>query len=175
MFETYRSEVVPVKEVVEEVIKKPLKLEFGNSYLVKDDIDKAYKIFADAVLSELPGLCVTREFPPKIRNKYGLKRTPILWLNEEQVEEEKTVFSIQELSIVLTQSLEMVEHCFVLLDDIEYLITNSGFERVLRFLQLMRSRFERKASILIIPILEKALDVKEIKLIEREIKLLAID
>jgi len=62
----------------------------------------------------------------------------------------------------------------VLLDGFEYLITNNGFERFLHFLQANRSRFERSDSILIAAISEEALDVKEVRLIEREMKLLKV-
>ena len=40
----------------------------------------------------------------------------------------------------------------------------------MRFLQLNRSRFEQSDSILVAPLIEEALEMKEARLIEREMK-----
>jgi hypothetical protein len=63
----------------------------------------------------------------------------------------------------------------VLLDGFEYLIVNYEFEPCIQFLQLTRNRFEENNGILIIPILEGALEERQFKLLERELKLLKID
>jgi len=159
--------ITPVKEVVKGV-KRRFELEFSYSYLVKDNVEKAFEVFADNVLSGLEGLCITRQFPPKVRGKYGLEKTPIVWLTNERAEGETTVHSIQDLSILIANFLEKTKQGAVLLDGLEYLITNHGFELFIRFLQSNRSRFEQHNSIFIAPLLEEALDVKEVKLIERE-------
>ncbi|MEM2530819.1 MAG: DUF835 domain-containing protein [Candidatus Bathyarchaeia archaeon] len=57
-----------------------------------------------------------------------------------------------------------------MLDGIEYLIMQHGFESFMRFLYLNRSRVERRDSILIAPLLEGALDPRQVNLIEREMK-----
>jgi hypothetical protein len=78
------------------------------------------------------------------------------------------VNSLQDLSILIWNFLEKTKRSIVFLDGVEYLITNHGFESFLRFLQLNRSRFEQKESILVIPIMEDAMDAKHVRLIERE-------
>ena len=50
--------------------------------------------------------------------------------------------------------------------------TNHAFNAFIRFLQFIRSRFEHSEAILIAPLLEEALEQKQTKLIEREMKLL---
>jgi two-component system cell cycle response regulator len=174
LFEMQKLTVAPVRETAR-AEKRMFELEPGNSYLVKNDVEKAFKVFADQVLSGFEGLCITRHFPPKVREKYGLERTPIVWLTSERAEGEKTVHSIQDLSILIASFLEKTKQAVVLLDGLEYLITNHGFELFIRFLQLNRSRFEQKAAILMAPLLEKALDAREVTLIERETKPLVAD
>jgi len=169
LFEMQNLAITPVKEVATGA-KRRFELELGGSYLVKDDVEKAFEIFADNVFSGLEGLCITREFPPKVREKYSLEKTPIIWLAEERVEGQTTIHSIQDLSIMIEQFLVKSKRSVVLLDGFEYLITSFGFEPFIRFLQLNRSRFERNNSILIAPLLEKALDAKEEKLVEREMR-----
>jgi hypothetical protein len=67
LFETQSLTMTPMKETVR-VIKRRFELEPGNSYLVKNDVEKAFEVFADNVFSGLDGLCITREFPRKIRS-----------------------------------------------------------------------------------------------------------
>jgi len=169
LFETQKLTVEPVKENVR-ATKKQYALEFGCMYLVKNDVVKAFEAFSENVLSGIEGLCITREFPPKVRRDWGLERTPIVWLTEEKMEGKTTVNSLQDLSILIGSFLKNVKRSVVLLDGFEYLITTHGFEPFVQFLHLTRSRFERNDSIFIAPILEEALDLREVRLIEREMK-----
>lgn len=145
-------------------------LDLGGQYLVKNDLEKAFEVFTDRVLSGLDGLCITREHPAKVKRRYGLDRVPIIWLSAERIEGQITVDSLIDLSILIGNFLQKVKRGIVLLDGFEYLITNHGFNSFIRFLQFIKDRFERSNSILIAPLLEEALDMKETKLIEREMK-----
>jgi PAS domain S-box-containing protein len=167
IFETQSLTVTPVKEG-ENGTKRRFELEFGNAYLVKNNVEKAFEVFADNVLSGFEGLCITREFPPRVRKKYGLEKTPIIWLTEERTEGQMTVHTLQDLSIIIRNFLEKTRRGIVLLDGSEYLITNHGFESFIRFLQLNRSRIEYNDAILIAPLSEEALEPKQEKLIIRE-------
>jgi PAS domain S-box-containing protein len=171
VFETRRLTITPVKEVGS-VTEKRFEFEFGCSYLVKNDVQKAFEAFAENVLSGFEGLCITREFPQRVRNKYQLEKTPIVWLTGEKVEGETTINSLQDLSVLIGNFLEKVDQGVVMLDGFEYLITNNGFDSFIRFLQMTRSRFEQRGAVFMAPLLEEALDVKQVKLIEREMKLL---
>jgi hypothetical protein len=137
-------------------------------------VDKAFEFFAQVVLSGLEGLCITREYPPKIRAKYGLKKTPVVWLTEEKAKGEITVYSLQDLSIMIGSFLAKANRGMVLLDGVEYLATNHGFESLIRFLQVNRNRFESLESVLVIPVTEGTISERELGLIERETKMLKI-
>jgi len=167
IFETQRLTITPMKER-ENGTKRRFKLESGNAYLVKNNVEKAFEVFADNVLSGFEGLCITREFPPRVRKKYGLEKTPIIWLTEERTEGQMTVHTLQDLSIIIGNFLEKTRRGIVLLDGSEYLITSHGFEPFIRFLQLNRSRIEYNDAILIAPLSEEALEPKQEKLIIRE-------
>jgi PAS domain S-box-containing protein len=169
VFETETLTVLPVKEEKKADLKR-FELEAGASYLIKDTIEKAFEVFADNVFAGSEGLCITREFPEKIRKQYGLQKTPIVWLTDEKVPNETSVNSLQEVSIMIASFLQKARRSIVLLDGIEYMITQSGFDSFLRFLQINRSRFEANQSILIAPLLEVTLDARQIGLIEREMK-----
>ena len=174
LFETESLTIWPVKEVAE-VSERRFELEPGRTYLVKNNVEKAFQVFVDQVLSGAEGLCITREFPRKIREKHGLEKTPIVWLTQEREEDQTTVYSLQDISVMIGNFLQKAKRGVVLLDGFEYLVTNNGFEPFVRFLQLNRSRFEKSESILIAPMLEEALDLREAKLIEREMKPLMVE
>jgi len=151
-----------------------IELEFGSQYLVKNDSEKAFQVFTDKVFNGADGLCITREHPAKVKRRYGLERTPVVWLTAERIEGQQTVDSLIDLSILIGNFLQRVKRGIVLLDGFEYLITNHGFNSFIKFLQFIRDRFERSNSILIAPLLEEALDMKEARLIEREMKPLTV-
>ena len=159
----------PIKETISDrerlFILKP-----GHSYLFKNKMEKAFEIFVDQVLGGYEGLCISREYPPKIKQQYELEKTPIIWLTEEKVEGEKTIHSLQNLSLLISNFLSSAKNGVILLDGIEYLIVNHGFNSCIQFLQLLRSRIQRYSGILIAPLLVDALDIKDLKLIEREIE-----
>jgi PAS domain S-box-containing protein len=175
IFEIQNLTVTPAKEPVQEGKGEVAgTLELGTTYLVKNEVEKALEFFAKTALSGVEGLCITREYPPKMRQKYGLKKTPIIWLSEEKVNGEITVYSLQDLSASIGSFVEKVNRGVVLLDGVEYLITNNGFESFLRFLQMNRSRFEAKDSVLIIAVAEGTISDRELRLIERETETLKI-
>ena len=148
-------------------------LEPGQMYLVKKDLAKAFDIFASNVFSDREGLCVTRMFPPMVRSKYGLEKTPIVWLTGEASVGERSLQSIQDLSIVIGDFLEKATKPVILLDGFEYLVTTSGFDAFIRFIQILKDRIQRKSGVLIAPILEEALGPKEVALLQREAVTLA--
>ncbi len=143
-------------------------LETGQIYIVKKHPEKAFEIFASNVFSNHEGLCITRRYPPKVRSEYGLEKTPIVWLTSEASESEKTVQSIQDISIIIANFMEKATSPVILLDGLEYLVTNSGFDSLIRFLQVLNDRLQRKSGVLFAPILEEAFGTKDLALLHRE-------
>lgn len=174
VFKEQRLTVEPEREQIRSE-KRKYELGFGRMYVVTNDIDKAFEVFADNVLTGLDGLCITRRFPPEVRKDWGLQKTPIVWLTEERLEDVDVVYSLEDLSILISNFLANVTRGIVLLDGFEYLVTNHGFEGFIRFLQRTRSRFERKECILVAPLLEQALDIRETRLIEREMTIINLE
>jgi PAS domain S-box-containing protein len=143
-------------------------LEPGNLYLMKEESAKAFEVFVSTVFGGQEGLCITRTYPPMVRRKYGLEKTPIVWLTGEASEGERTVHSVTDLSIIIGDFLEKSKKPVLLLDGFEYLATNSGFDSFIRFIQVLRDRLQRKSGVLIAPILEGTLTPKELALLDRE-------
>lgn len=168
IFETASLTVEPIRESIETKQTKKYTLNSGTSYIVEDNIDLAYDIFTNSIMSGAEGLCVTRILPEKIREKYGLKKTPMVWLTSENIEGERTINHLQDLSILISNYVGKAEKPMILVDGIEYLVTSHGFNSVYQFLQSKRSQIESSDGILIIPFFKDAFEPKETRLIERE-------
>ena len=171
VLERTKLTVEPSRETVK-AEKSRYRLDLGSSYATEDDIDLAYDVFVDRVTSGFEGLCITRVFPKKIRERYALEKTPIVWLSDETAEGQLTINNIQDLSILITTYLKNAEKPVILIDGVEYLVSHQGFEPVYRFLQTKRSQIESTESVLILPFFKDALEPRQAKLIEREFEIL---
>lgn len=166
----FESAEFAVEPTIESAVAKESKyrLKLGSACLIEDDVNLSYEIFTDIVMSGREGLCITRNLPKKVKQKYGLKKTPIVWLNEITAEDQQTVFNLNNLSLMISNFVKEAKTPIILIDGIEYLITINGFNPVIRFLQTKRSQIETANGILIIPLCKDALEPKETRLIERE-------
>ena len=173
VLETTNLTVEPTKEIIRPSEGKR-RLDFGSSYLIADNVVLAYELFMDSVMTGIEGLCITRIMPRRVREEYGIKRTPIVWLTDEIAEEEKTIQSLQDLSILISNYVQKATKPVILIDGIEYLISHKGFESVYHFMQAKRTQMEANQGILIVPFFRDALEPKETKLLEREFQLLAL-
>ena len=67
-------------------------LERGSIYLIPNhDSAEGYKVFANFVKSGMQGLCITRQNPEKIRDKYNLTKTPMIWLTKNRIHGQQVI------------------------------------------------------------------------------------
>ncbi|MEM2900907.1 MAG: DUF835 domain-containing protein [Thermoplasmata archaeon] len=145
-------------------------LKAGMSYIVKEPKPaKAYAIFVDQVTHGAQGLIITRTNPPIIRENYGLKKTPMVWLTQSQVQNEKCIAptDVSRLQLIVADFLSRSQNSILLLDGVEYLITQNNFQTVLKFLQLLGDEIAVKQSRMLVSIDPEAIDKRELALFER--------
>jgi predicted hydrocarbon binding protein len=146
-------------------------LERGMSYLVEDEeADKAYNIFVDEIAHGSQGLCITRDFPNKVRKQYGLAATPILWLSNAEQEYAVEPVQLGKLYHKIEDFLKKAERPIVMITGLEYLIVQNNFHSALKFLQLVRDQISIHESILLASISPSTMGDKDLKLIEREME-----
>jgi hypothetical protein len=167
----YKTFITPVIERGK-VTTTSYRLRPGDSYLIKEKRPLlGYKVFVDAVRrSQLYGLCITTRHPKEIRNRYGLRVTPVIWLSKQKVEHSINPANMGELAYTMSEFVNKTEKSVVLLDGVEYLITTNGFEQTLNFLHDVRESVALSNSRLVVPINPKAVNEKELALIERYMK-----
>ncbi|MCJ7607112.1 MAG: DUF835 domain-containing protein [Thermoplasmata archaeon] len=145
-------------------------LEEGMCYVVRERKPfLAYALFEGALVEGTPGFCVTRQFPDKVRETFDLKDTRILWLSHTPGKDHHNPTSIGTLATIISSFVERYNKCFVIIDGMEYLVINNGFQQVLRFLEHINEQVMQSSSTVLVPISPSAFSEKELALLERNV------
>lgn len=174
--ETQPSVADIAKPVEEDKVKKMEKadpesvtLEKTFTYLVEEERpETSYKLYVKMLESGMNGLCVTRNYPAKIKARFNLKDTIVYWLSNVGRENTIRPKDLEKLSISLEQFLQKKE-AIILLDGLEYLITNNNFITVLRLIQSLRDQVAINQSILLMAVNPSTLESHQLNLLEREV------
>ncbi|MGQ9587971.1 MAG: isoleucine--tRNA ligase [Thermoplasmata archaeon] len=172
LIEHFMSEPVEAVGARAEVRPAPTvtTLERSFSYLVEEDKpETSYSLFMDALNKGMKGYCITRNYPAKIRSKFDLKDTPVVWLSNVGRENTIRPKDLEKLSLSLEQFLSQAGGGIVLLDGLEYLITNNNFITVLRLIQSLRDQVAINQSILLMAVNRSTLESHQLNLLEREV------
>lgn len=149
-------------------------LERAQTYAILDrDRMDAFEIFRDLVTHGAQGLCITRRSPKVVTTKYGLERTPILWLSRVATEKNSTSPSPPEkIALAVEQFISFGTNAVVLLDGVEYLIAHNDFASVLALIHDLNELVAVHDAILLLPMDPAAFQEREFALIRREATLL---
>lgn len=151
--------------------QKTLELKNSYIYMIKDvNSDDAYKFFTDGLQKGAAGFCITRSFPDRIREKYNVKDVPVIWLTNAPKENAMRPKDLEKLSLAIDHFLKSKgEGSIIMLDCIEYLVTNNNFSIVLRFLQSLRDMVAINKAVLIITANPATFEPQQFNLIESEV------
>jgi len=144
-------------------------LKVSSTYLVKEaQPEEAYSLLKAGISAGKKGFCVTRVFPQKIKEQHNLEDVPIVWLSNIGKEDSVRPKDLEKLSLILEQFLAKGA-ALVLLDGIEYLITNNNFLTVLRLVQSLRDQVALNKATLLLSVNPSTLDSHQLNLLEREV------
>jgi chromosomal replication initiator protein DnaA len=152
---------------VEESLKD---LKAGRTYLVEEERPlNCFKLFRGSLGAGKHGTVITRSNPKRAREKYDLRRGRIIWLTDRDSSTEETIPPVLErLVFVIEEFIREEEKGTILLDGLEYLISNNSFEAVLRFLRQLVDEISESKCILLVSSSPKTLKERELKILERE-------
>jgi len=170
--------LIPAEEKVEEAaVEKPKPpvaegLEPGNSYLIESEDQYAgFDVFIDLVSKGAKGMSIVREYPDKLRKRFDLGASSCIWLSyERDVKYAREPTNIPLIYSDVKSFLDGSEGGVVLISGIEYLISQNTFLKVLKFLQLLNENVAVKDAMLILPLSTQALNPREVKILEREMR-----
>ena len=148
-------------------------LEQGLCYIVRERKPfLAFALFENEVSAGLPGLCVTRQFPDKLRDAFNMGAARVIWLSHTPGNDHHNPTSIGTLATLISSFVERYERCIVIIDGLEYLVINNGFQQVLRFMEHVNEQVMQSKSNVLIPISPGAFSEKELALLERNVEVL---
>jgi predicted hydrocarbon binding protein len=148
-------------------------LEPGYSYLVEsEDPYAGFDVFLDYVSHGSKGMWISREYPEKVRKKFEIGDLPHLWLSyERDIAYAREPTNIPLIYAEIKGFLDDSDGGIVLLSGLEYMMSQNTFLKVLKFLQLLNENVAVKDALLIIPLSPPALSAREVKMLERELRI----
>ena len=164
--------LAPVQETRKEIMQDVKALP-GHCYLVEEERPMYSNVLLGRKMQEgYTGLVITRMNPKRIRDEF--KTAPeILWLTDKESSQEKTVAPSLEMIIhVVQEFMNSSEKGMIVLDGIQYLISSTNFEAMLRFLRSLIDEISESNAILAISVSPETLKPQEMSILEREMEVL---
>lgn len=147
-------------------------LKGGSSYLFTDRaISKAFESFKRLLSEGKRGLVITRTHPTRVQQMYGLD-CPVMWI-AKAAKPVGGVLSLEPTRLMKIHStisdfIKTNPGAVVLLDGLEYLVTENGFATVMKAIQLTNEEVAMSGSFLLVPIDPRAFETQQLGLLERE-------
>jgi hypothetical protein len=146
-----------------------IKLVSGHCDLIKSKrADLSYRMFVAEVAAGNKGLLITRVHPDQVRERYGLVKTPILWLSGQPGPDRVDPASLSILQHTIVDFLQNGSTSVILLDGLEYLISENQVDKVLRLVYTVHDAVVISGSKFIVPVDPDILEMKDLALFERE-------
>lgn len=144
----------------------------GLSYLVEEKRpDKLFQLYKKALEKGGSGMAISRTNPKILGKKYGLKETESIWLTGKEIHGDiRSVLPILEFMMsIIEEFMDEHQEGIVILDGLEYLLTNNKFNSVLRFLRQLVDNVSQTEIILLVSLSPDALDQTEVTLLEKDL------
>ena len=155
----------------------PIKYEIpqGRAFIIYEKkFDKSFEIFTDLVTHSISGLAVTRTPSESLKQKYNLEKTPFIWLSKTGGQNTISPIYLNSLMNLISDFITKGKDTVVILEGLEYLVSQNNFDLVLKFIQALRDFLIIENSRLIIPLNKDTFNQKEIAQLEKELEILKL-
>jgi hypothetical protein len=148
----------------------------GSSYLFADKgVAEAYEALKKLLAEGRRGLVITRTHPSRVQQLYGLD-CPVMWIAKSIKTASSGVINIEPTRLMKIHStisdfIKANPGAIVLLDGLEYLITENGFAPVMKAIQLTNEEVAMSGAMLLVPIDPRTLETQQLGYLEREFSL----
>ncbi|MCK4456672.1 MAG: DUF835 domain-containing protein [Thermoplasmata archaeon] len=156
-------------EIVEEMERE---LVGGRSYLIEEDRPaNVFRLSREAMEEGTTAFLVTRTNPKRMRDLFDLGDARIIWLTDRDSATEETIPpTLERIMYMVENFVKSTEKGVVVLDGLEYLISNNNFDAVLRFLRRLIDEVSESSAFLLLSVSPKTLREQELKILEREME-----
>ncbi len=148
-----------------------VKFYLGTSYLLKDPTPaRLYNLYNTLVEKVDTGLCISRTFPQKVINQFNISKGSFVWMTTNTVGYDKCVSptNISMLHMNITDFLRTTESGIVTIDGVEYLVSNNGFDPILRLLHSINDKVTVSSHMLLVTVDEQTLSQREMRIMEKD-------
>jgi Na+/proline symporter len=145
----------------------------GTTYIIEEEKpQKILEIFSELVMHGMEGLCLSRYNPETLHERYNVPAETVIWLTQKSEPGYRTVdpTNFPRLSSMISDFLSKASYPVILLEGLGYLITQSNYETVLRFVQSQRDEIALKNAILLVHVDPLSLDTKELHRLASEME-----
>lgn len=144
-------------------------LESRRVYLVKEeDENNAHELFISSLNMGFAGLGIVREDPRAIKKRYNLQKTPFIWLANTKTEGIPSETDIDNLFKLISEFVEKSDKSIVLIDRLDYVLSENSFERVIRRIHSLKDLALNHECIIILSVNPELVDEPQLKAIEAE-------
>lgn len=166
---------ISVEPAAENALKTKMKywLDSAECYIVTEKKpEKSFEIFVDLVTHGITGFVISRQFPERIKRRYELQKIPVVWLTRSEIENTLNPDDLAKLIYIVDSFARKNGESVILLDGLEYLITQTGFDPVLKCVYELKDIVVSNDSRLIIPLHTGTVGQEEYSILEREFTIL---
>lgn len=147
-------------------------IEKGFVYLVKEKRPNiAFQMFNEATRHGAQGMLVVREHPNRLKQLHEFEAAKILWLTRRVGLDHIDPTELSLLSLEITKFVEARPKSVVLLEGLEYIITQNDFETVLRFVNHLHDFVLAHDCAVVFVIDPRVLSTRELALLERSARI----
>lgn len=138
------------KNEIENLIKRTLEeARFGGGIGVGEEAQDGFELFKNLVTHGASGLCITKQDPDTLKDKYDLDDIQVIKLE-----------GLDKLASNINEFIADSDNAIVLVDGIEQLITQSSIEPMKRFVSDLNKNLSKSNSKLIVIYDSKEVDAK---------------
>ncbi len=154
--------------------KKPMKyrLKKGYGYILQEENPSvSTEVFTEYVTHHHHGLMFTREQPSRIRQYYGLRTTPILWMTNAKTEEKSVKpTDLNRMLYIIRDFIRFDTDSIILIQRLDYLITENDFNTVLKFIHRLNDVIMESKCISLLSIDPSTLTREQLALLTQELE-----
>lgn len=149
-----------------------LTVRHGEVYLLEESRpDMFFEIFSEAMAQGTRTFLLTREFPERIRKNYNPQAATVLWLSnvlgKDRIQPSKLGIILSKLS-----SFPRDENSLIMLEGLEYLINQNGFNPVVSFLNNARDQVIVRNASMIVSFDPETVEMRERAILEKNVQVI---
>lgn len=155
--------------------KKLESLKESHSYIIEEDRPvKCFELFSDNLKQGFKGMALTRVNPKRVIELFDLGDTTVLWLTDREGDPDVKIPPVLEKIIYRIEDLlNSPGKSILLIDGLDYLISNNSFDAVLRFLRRLIDEISETEAIFIMSLTPETINEQGLKILEREMEIIS--